>query len=78
MFHTLGVMKNRVAQSEAEMEGEYRINGETQVLRSADRIIAATLAEQAQLQFLYKADTEQDHHHPARGGYQPFLSHPAG
>src|SRR5512145_1336901 len=30
MFHTLGLMKNRVAQSEAEMEGEYRIEGERQ------------------------------------------------
>lgn len=56
MFHTLGLMKNRVAQSEAEMEGEYRINGEMQVLRMADRVVAATLAEQAQLQFLYRAD----------------------
>jgi D-inositol-3-phosphate glycosyltransferase len=59
MFHTLGLMKNRVAQSEAEMEGEYRTNGEYQVLEAADRIIAATLAEQAQLQFLYKADTDK-------------------
>jgi D-inositol-3-phosphate glycosyltransferase len=56
MFHTLGLMKNRVAQSEAEMEGEYRINGEMQVLRVADRVLAATLAEQSQLQFLYRAD----------------------
>jgi len=56
MFHTLGLMKNRVAQSEAEMEGEYRIDGENQVLRAADHIIAATLAEKSQLQFLYRAD----------------------
>jgi D-inositol-3-phosphate glycosyltransferase len=59
MFHTLGLMKNRVAQSKAEMEGEYRINGEYQVLAVADRIIAATPAEQAQLQFLYKTDKEK-------------------
>jgi D-inositol-3-phosphate glycosyltransferase len=59
MFHTLGLMKNRVAQSESEMEGDYRINGEYQVLEAADQIIAATLAEQAQLQFLYKADKEK-------------------
>jgi D-inositol-3-phosphate glycosyltransferase len=56
MFHTLGLMKNRVAQSEAEMEGDYRIHGEYQVLKSADRIIAATLAEKSQLQFLYQAE----------------------
>ncbi len=56
MFHTLGMMKNRIAQSPEEMEGEYRINGELQVLHMADRIIAPTLAEQAQLYFLYQAD----------------------
>ncbi|RPJ41258.1 MAG: glycosyltransferase family 1 protein, partial [Chloroflexi bacterium] len=56
MFHTLGLMKNRVAQSAAEMEGDYRANGEAQVLAMADRIIAATLAEESQLQFLYHAD----------------------
>lgn len=56
MFHTLGHMKNRVAQSEAEMEGEYRIQGEYRVIETADRLIAATLAERAQLQFLYHAN----------------------
>lgn len=59
MYHTLGLMKNRVAQSEAEMEGDYRINGERQVLKTADRIVAATLAEQSQLQFLYHADKDK-------------------
>ena len=56
MFHTLGVMKNRVARGSGEREGDYRIMGEKQVLESADRIIAATPAEQSQLQFLYQAD----------------------
>jgi D-inositol-3-phosphate glycosyltransferase len=56
MFHTLGEMKNRVATNEAEKEGSYRLDGERQVLRIADKILAATLAEQAQLQWLYKAD----------------------
>ncbi len=56
MFHTLGLMKNRVAQSEAEMEGEYRIEGEKQVLREVDQVIAATNAEFAQLLWLYRAD----------------------
>jgi D-inositol-3-phosphate glycosyltransferase len=59
MFHTLGLMKNRVAQSEAEMEGDYRAQGEYQVLEMADRIIAATLAEESQLQFLYQANEEK-------------------
>ena len=56
MFHTLGLMKNRVAQSPQEMEGEYRIDGERQVLKAADKIIAATPAEFAQLLWLYQAD----------------------
>jgi D-inositol-3-phosphate glycosyltransferase len=59
MFHTLGLMKNRVAQSPSEMEGEYRLEGERKVLRIADRIIAATPAELAQLQFLYQAETHR-------------------
>jgi D-inositol-3-phosphate glycosyltransferase len=56
MFHTLGEMKNRIAQSEAEREDVNRLDGERRILARADRIIAATLAEQAQLQWLYKAD----------------------
>lgn len=56
MFHTLVLMKNRVARTPQEIEGGYRIDGENQVLRAADRIIAATPAELSQLQFLYHAD----------------------
>jgi len=56
MFHTLGLMKNRVAQSQEEMEGEFRIEGEREVLSTADRIIAATPAEYAQLLWLYQAN----------------------
>ena len=56
MFHTLGLMKQRVARSAEEREGEYRINGEYEVIRLADRIVAATPAELAQLQWLYQAD----------------------
>ena len=56
MFHTLGEMKNRVARSEEEREGSYRLNGERKVIDRSDRIIAATPAEQAQLEWLYKAD----------------------
>ena len=57
MFHTLGLMKQRVARQPGEAEGEYRLEGERQVMRLADRIIAATLAERAQLQWLYQLDT---------------------
>lgn len=56
MFHTLGEMKNRVAQSDAEREGAYRIEGEKRVIARADRIVASTIAEQTQLQFLYKTN----------------------
>jgi D-inositol-3-phosphate glycosyltransferase len=56
MFHTLGLMKNRVAQSAQEVEGEYRINGEREVLQAADKIIAATTAESVQLLWLYQVD----------------------
>jgi D-inositol-3-phosphate glycosyltransferase len=56
MFHTLGEMKNRIARSDEEREGDYRINGEKQVLRRADRVIVATVAELTQLRFLYKAN----------------------
>jgi D-inositol-3-phosphate glycosyltransferase len=59
MFHTLGEMKNRIARSEAEREGGYRINGERQVLRRADRVIVATIAELTQLRFLYKANSNK-------------------
>ncbi len=58
MFHTLGKMKDRVAR-DGEKEGEFRILGEHKVLEDADRIVAATLAEYAQLQWLYKADTRK-------------------
>jgi D-inositol-3-phosphate glycosyltransferase len=59
MFHTLGLMKNRVAQSAEELEGAYRIEGEQAVLTNADRIIAATTAEYAQLLWLYQADVSK-------------------
>jgi D-inositol-3-phosphate glycosyltransferase len=59
MFHTLGVMKNRVAQSQEEIEGDYRINGEQEVLKNADRIVAATPAEYAQLMWLYQTDVNK-------------------
>ena len=56
MFHTLGEMKNRIAQSDEERESPERIVGEKRVLARVDRIVTATLAERTQLRFLYKAD----------------------
>ena len=57
MFHTLGLMKNRIAR-EGEYEGDYRVRGEREVLINADMIIAATPAELAQLQWLYEVQTD--------------------
>jgi D-inositol-3-phosphate glycosyltransferase len=59
MFHTLGEMKQRIASSPDENEGDYRLSGERQVLRVADRIVAATQAESAQLLWLYDANTDK-------------------
>lgn len=56
MFHTLGHMKNRVALSDFERSPASRIRGEIFVMSLADRIIAATPAEYAQLHWLYGAD----------------------
>ena len=59
MFHTLGIMKNRVAANADDREGDLRIREETSLLRDADRVIAATPAELAQLQWLYRADVSR-------------------
>ncbi|RMG69965.1 MAG: glycosyltransferase family 1 protein [Chloroflexi bacterium] len=55
MFHTLGHMKQRIATSTAYLP-DVRIAVETQIVNWADRIIAATQAEQAQLLWLYRTD----------------------
>ncbi len=59
MFHTLGEMKNRVAQTPAERESLRRIEVEGRIMRSADRLIAATPLEKAQMSWLYGADADQ-------------------
>lgn len=56
MFHTLGQMKNRIARSDEERESPERITAEKRILARADRIVVATLAEQTQLRFLYRAN----------------------
>ncbi len=55
MFHTLGEMKNRVANSAAEQEPLERLRAEHQLVRRVERVIAATPAEEAQLKLLYRA-----------------------
>jgi len=56
MFHTLGRMKNAVAQRPDDHEPPLRIQVEEQVVRLVDRIVAATPAELEQLTRLYGAD----------------------
>jgi D-inositol-3-phosphate glycosyltransferase len=56
MFHTLGHMKNQIAQDDSERAPQVRLDGEAHVVRVADRIVAATPAEEAQLVDLYAAD----------------------
>ena len=59
MFHTLGKLKQLVAQNDEEKEGVYRINGEKQVISMVDKIIAATSTEKKHLVNLYEADPEK-------------------
>ncbi len=56
MFHTLGHMKNQIAQSESERASQERLDGEARVVQRADRLIAATATEKAQLIEWYAAD----------------------
>lgn len=56
MFHTLGRMKNRIAQDSGQQETDIRISTETDIMSWADRLIAATPAERAQLLWLYRTD----------------------
>ncbi len=56
MFHTLGHMKNKVAQHPSEVEGDYRLQGEQHCMDIADRIIASTPAEVDQMTTLYRLD----------------------
>lgn len=59
MFHTLGHMKNRIAQERNVRQHairDIRIFTETDIMSWADRLIAATPAERAQMLWLYQAD----------------------
>jgi D-inositol-3-phosphate glycosyltransferase len=53
MFHTLGLVKNRITVL-GELESDERIRGERRVLADADFVVAATPAERADLQWLYE------------------------
>jgi len=53
MFHTLGLMKNRIALHQQRQEPAVRIEKEREVMAYVDCVVAATPAERAQLQWLY-------------------------
>ena len=53
MFHTLGLVKNRIAVL-GERESDERIRGERRALAAAGMVVAATPAELADLQWLYE------------------------
>lgn len=59
MFHTLAKLKNQIAKSQNEIEGDYRINGETETIGKSDKIIAATVDEKDQLMSLYDCCEEK-------------------
>ena len=56
MFHTLAELKNRVAQSQAEMESQRRIACEGEIMQFADQLIAATTLERDDMRQYYGAN----------------------
>jgi D-inositol-3-phosphate glycosyltransferase len=59
MFHTLALLKNKVAKSYDELDPEIRIKGEKNITRFADKLIAATANEKEQLIKLYHVNPEK-------------------
>jgi D-inositol-3-phosphate glycosyltransferase len=82
MFHTLGAMKNRVALGASDHETERRIEVEREIMRFADRIVAATPRDREQMIDLYDAPGENivvippgvdlDLFHPVKPDGKPF------
>src|SRR5262245_22154384 len=58
-FHTLGKVKNYSLSRGERPEPPARLSGEERVIAEADRLVAATPAEAAQLVGLYRADPER-------------------
>lgn len=73
-FHTLGRLKNLMAQSEEEAEMGERIEAETEIIAFADRIVATTTIEKDQMVQLYGADPAKITVIPC--GVDPNLFHP--
>ncbi len=59
MFHTLGQLKNQVAQRPEERESDLRLRVEREIVATADRLVAASPLERQQLIELYDADPDR-------------------
>ena len=59
MFHTLGHMKNQVARAPHEFASELRLHAEWKLMRDADRIIAGSPLDKAQMAWLYGANLDR-------------------
>jgi len=59
MFHTLGRLKNAVAQGADDREPALRIAEEARLVAEADRIVAASVVERAHLAWYYQARPER-------------------
>jgi D-inositol-3-phosphate glycosyltransferase len=56
LFHTLGIMKDRIANTPTDHPVTQRAFNEADIMSWADRLIAATPAERAQMLWLYRAN----------------------
>jgi D-inositol-3-phosphate glycosyltransferase len=56
LFHTLGLMKERIARAPADRPINLRACAEAEIMGWADRLIALTPAERAQMLWLYRAN----------------------
>lgn len=56
MFHTLGHMKNRIAQAPHEYATPLRLETETRLMMQADRVVAGSPLDKAQMVWHYGAD----------------------
>lgn len=56
MYHTLGHMKNQIAQDDTQKASQARIDGEQHIARIAERLVAATPTEEQQLRQFYGAN----------------------
>jgi D-inositol-3-phosphate glycosyltransferase len=59
MFHTLGHMKNQVAQAPHEYATQQRLDAESAILGFADRIVAGSPLDKAQTVWMYGADPKK-------------------